>query len=447
MSYVPNTPANRAAMLAAIGVASVDDLFSDIPAKFRHFQLDVPPALSEQEVMREMSGLAARNVDLQSHPSFLGAGVYNHFIPAVVNSMIQRGEFLTAYTPYQPEVSQGTLQAIFEYQSLMCELTGMDVCNASMYDGSSALAEATVLASHATRRHKVVVAGNLHPEYREVIRTYFLGTGVELVTAPYDRASGILDLEALERSVGQDSACVVAQQPSFFGTLEDMQAIGEIAHRHDAMFVASFDPISLGLLAPPGEYDADIAVGEGQSMATGPSFGGPALGIFTCKEKYLRRMPGRVVGLTRDLDGRRGFVLTLAAREQHIRREKATSNICTNQTLIATAATIYLSLLGKQGLRRVAELCFERAHYAQAAITALPGYAAVHTAPFFQEFAVRCPAPAEEVNRRLLERGIIGGYALGRRFAGMDDCLLLCVTEQNPRPDIDRLVAALREVA
>ncbi len=447
MSYVPNTAANRAAMLETIGVQSVDDLFSDIPREFREFELRVPPALSELEVLRHMTSLAARNFDLMSHTSFLGAGAYNHYIPAVARQMILRGEYLTAYTPYQPEVSQGTLQAIYEYQSLICDLTGMDVSNASMYDGSSALAEAAVMATNITERKRVLVASNVHPEFLEVIQTYFTGAGVEVATATHDLTTGVVDLKALEKAISDGDACVIAQSPNFFGGLEDMEAIGELAHRHGAIFVGYFDPISLGLLAAPGEYDADIAVGEGQPMGSALCFGGPWLGVFTCKQKYVRRMPGRVVGITHDIEGRRAFVLTLTAREQHIRREKATSNICTNETLIATAATVYLALMGKQGMRRVAELCYERAHYAQREIVKIPGYSAGLAAPFFKEFVVRCPVPASRVNQHLLQRGIMGGFELGSRFPSMNDCLLLCVTEMNPREEVDRLVACLKEMA
>ncbi|MHB1416045.1 MAG: aminomethyl-transferring glycine dehydrogenase subunit GcvPA, partial [Chloroflexota bacterium] len=377
-------------------------------------------------------------------PSFLGAGAYNHFIPAVVGRMVGRSEFYTSYTPYQPEISQGTLQSIFEFQTLICELTQMDVSNASLYDGASATAEALVLAVSVTRRRKLVLGDTVHPEYRTVLRTYTRELGLEIVEGGR-RDGGRLDPAWVRAAVDENTACVIAQQPNFLGCLEDMEALARAAHEVGALFVAVYDPISLGLLRPPGAYGADVAVAEGQPLGIPISFGGPSLGLFSCAEKYLRQMPGRLVGETVDDQGRRGYVLTLQAREQHIRREKATSNICTNQALMALAATVYLSYMGPQGLRRVAELCLQKAHYAAERLGTLAGYSLAFADPFFKEFALRCPRPPALVNAGLARRGIVGGYELGRDYPELADCLLFCVTEMNPREDIDRLVAALAE--
>jgi len=436
--YIPNTDEDRRAMLQAIGVASVDELFADIPAELRIEGLNLPLALSEAELVREMSALATANrVPGHSLACFLGAGAYRHFIPSAVAHVIGRSEFYTAYTPYQPEISQGTLQTMFELQSLTCELMAMDVANAGMYDGASALAEACLMACRTTGRGRIALHASLNPAYVSVIRTYAYGPGL---------AVDVMEEPALTA----DHACLAVQQPSFFGCLEDVWVLGEAAHAAGALYIASVDPISLGLLAPPGEYGADIAVAEGQPLGWPVSFGGPYLGLFACRQEYLRQMPGRIVGRTTDLEGRTGYVLTLQTREQHIRRERATSNICTSQQLVGLAATVYLATLGKDGLRRVAEACYHKAHYAAERIAALPGYSLAFDKPlrqaqgrlFFQEFVVRCPRPPTEINAALLERGIIGGLDVSDR---VENGMLLCVTEANTREEIDRLAAALGE--
>ncbi|MBI3734713.1 MAG: aminomethyl-transferring glycine dehydrogenase subunit GcvPA [Chloroflexi bacterium] len=443
MPYIPNTDADRAAMLAVIGKSSVDELFGDVPVAKRFPSLDLLPALSEMELARYFQGLAEQNADTTHTLNFLGAGAYQHFVPAAVNHLILRGEFYSAYTPYQPEVSQGTLTAIYEYQTLVCQLTGMDAANASMYDGSTAAAEAALMAARLTRRDKLVVSAGLHPEYRDVLKTFTQGLDLPIVTTPAG-ADGRSDLDALRAAVDGQTACVIAQYPNFFGAVEDLGALGAIAHAQGALFIASVDPIALGLLKAPGDFGADIVVGEGQALGWGLNFGGPYLGMFACRKEHMRQMPGRLVGRTVDSEGKRGFVLTLQAREQHIRREKATSNICTNEALMALAATVYLSLVGKNGLKQVAELCYHKAHYAASEIAKLPGYAPAFDAPFFKEFAVRCPKPVAEVNAALLKQNIIGGYDLSRRYPELANTMLLCVTELHTKEDIDALVAALK---
>ncbi len=450
MSYVPHTDADRRAMLEAIGVGSVEELFADIPAEVRFPQLALPAPMSELEVVQLMRELAAQNADLDRYACFLGAGAYRHFVPAVVDHILSRGEFYTAYTPYQPEVSQGTLTAIYEYQSLVCRLTGMEVANASMYDGSTALAEAVLMAARVTRRDRVVISRAVHPEYRAVVRTYTQGVGLDIVEAGYRAPdgpnSGMTDLDQVRTRVDDETAAVVVQYPNFFGCLEELGELAGMAHGAGALLVVSADPIGLGLLKPPGEFGADIVTGEGQALGSPLSFGGPYLGLFATRMKYVRQMPGRVIGRTTDTQGRRGFVMTLQAREQHIRREKATSNICTNEALVALAATVYLAAMGKGGLRRAAELCYHRAHYAAEGIAGLQGYELLFEAPFFKEFAVRLPAPAAEINRRLFDRQIVGGYDLARDYPELGHAMLLCVTEMNPKEEIDALTQALREI-
>ena len=443
MNFIPLTDADRQAMLQAIGVSSLDDLFADVPAEKRFPALDLPPALSELDLQQHLADLAGRNLNLTEYACFLGAGAYNHYIPPVVNHLIMRGEFYTAYTPYQPEVSQGTLTAIYEYQSLVCQLTGMEVTNASMYDGSTALAEACLMAARITRRDKIVLAQTVHPEYREVVRTYTQSLNMPIETVRY-APSGRVDLDALRQTVDGGTACVAVQYPNFFGVVEDLAAVVDIAHRAGALLIVSADPIALGLLRAPGEFDVDIVVGEGQSISLPPYFGGPYLGLFATQMKHVRQLPGRVVGQTTDHDGRRAFVMTLQAREQHIRREKATSNICTNEALVALAATVYLASMGKTGLRRAAELSYHRAHYAAAEIAKLPGYSLPFDAPFFKEFAVRLPVPVAELNQRLLGHKILGGYDLGQTYPELANTALLAVTEMNSRAQIDRLVGALQ---
>ncbi|MDR7440182.1 MAG: aminomethyl-transferring glycine dehydrogenase subunit GcvPA [Armatimonadota bacterium] len=447
MRYVPTTPQEREHMLRTIGVRSVDDLFADIPGRVRlQAPLRMRPPLSDPDLLRYLRALADRNAHTAKLVCFAGAGAYDHFIPPAVWQLAGRGEFLTAYTPYQPEITQGELQAGYEYQTMICELLGMEVANASMYDGASALAEAVVMARDLARRDRVVVSTAVHPEYRQVVRTYTASLGVEVVEIPH--AQGVTPVEAVARTMDARTAAVVIQQPNVFGGIERAKAFAEIAHGVGALFVVvSADPLAFGLLAPPGEVGADIAAGEGQPLGNPLSFGGPYLGIIATRMAFVRRMPGRLVGATVDAEGRRGFVLTLQTREQHIRREKATSNICTNEFLNALAATIYLSLLGPDGVRRVAELCVRKAHYLKGRITELPGYAIAFAGPTFHEFVVRTPHPAEEIVRMLAEKGFLAGVPLGRFDPELGDCLLVCVTETRTREEMDQFVEALRRVA
>ncbi|HVB97680.1 MAG TPA: aminomethyl-transferring glycine dehydrogenase subunit GcvPA [Chloroflexota bacterium] len=443
MNYAPATPAERARMLERIGVASTAELFADLPPDSRETHLDLPSALSEIDVSQVLRDLAERNVDLQGHPCFLGAGAYQHYIPSVVNHVIGRSEFFTSYTPYQPEVSQGTLQTIYEFQSMMCALTGMEIANASMYDGASALAEAAIMAANLTDRGTVLLASSVHPDSWAVVRTYVQGLNMRTI-ADSVRPEGTLDVIALGRELNEDVACVVVQYPNFFGCVEDLAAIADVVHRAGALLVVVVNPLALGLLAAPGQLGADIVVGEGQPLGIPVSFGGPYLGIFATRERFIRQLPGRIVGATTDTEGNRGFVLTFQTREQHIRREKATSNICSNEALCALASTVYLSYLGKQGLRQVAELCVQKAHYLARQLSLIPGFHLAYSGPFFHEFVVRCPVPPEELNRRLLDEGIIGGYLLGREYPDLADAMLLCTTELNRRKDLDRLLAVFR---
>ncbi len=446
MSYLPHTDADRAEMLAAVGVEQVEDLFHDVPAAFRFPKLNLPEPLSEMEIMAELEALSGENLEAGHFTSFLGAGAYNHYVPRVVDHVISRSEFYTAYTPYQPEISQGTLQSIFEYQSMICALTGMEVANASHYDGATSTAEAVIMALNVARakRKKVILSPGVHPAYRAVVHTYTQGMGLDLV-GEGDLTADIPDLVAL---LDQDTACLVVQSPNFFGEIEDLEGLAEVVHAVQAMLVVVTDPVSLGLLKPPGDYGADIVVGEGQALGNGLNFGGPYLGLFACRERDVRKSAGRLVGQTVDTEGKRGYVLTLATREQHIRRERATSNICTNQALCALATAVHLAALGKRGLRKLAELCYHKAHYAADRIAALDGYQVIADKPFFKEFVVRCPAPVKEVNDYLLtEWGIIGGYDLGRDYAHLENHMLLCVTEVISREEIDTLVDALGDAA
>lgn len=443
-SYIPNTNADRRRMLDTLGLDSVEELFEVIPADKRFPHLDLPRPLSEMEVRKLLGSLAERNADLDHHPCFLGAGAYRHFVPAAVDHIIARGEFYTAYTPYQPEASQGTLTSIYEFQTMICDLMGMDVANASMYDGATALAEAGLMAARVTRRDGLVVSSTLHPRYRQVLRTYTQGMGMEIRQVGHGD-DGAVDLGQTTQLLDASTAALMVQYPNFLGCLEDVLALSELVSSVGALLVVCVDPLALGLLRPPGELGADIAVGEGQPLGNPLSYGGPYVGLFACRQRYLRQMPGRLVGMTQDAQGRRGFVLTLQPREQHIRREKATSNICTNEALVALAVTTYLALMGKQGLRQVAELCYHKAHYAAEEIAALPGYERP-LGQFFKEFVIRTPEPPAEVNVSLWEQGIIGGYELGRDYPELDDCLLFCVTEMNSREEIDLLVSALGEV-
>lgn len=443
MPYSPMTEADKEAMLAAIGVQSVDDLFADIPEQIRMKEpLNLPKGMAEAEVRRHVEGLAAKNVDVTRYACFLGAGAYDHLIPAAVGQLVSRSEFYTSYTPYQPEMTQGVLQATYEYQTHIAQLTGMDLANASIYDGATALAEAALVACAHTRREKVLIPQTVHPEYRQVVHTYLRHQNLEVVEVPYE--DGVTDMERLKDMLDDKTAAVVVQQPNFFGSLEEARAFGELAEKHGALLIACIaDPLTLGVLEAPGAYGAHIAVGEGQPLGNSLSFGGPYLGFFAAKDDLVRRIPGRIAGATVDKDGNPGYVLTLQTREQHIRRERATSNICTNQALNALVAAVYLTLLGKQGVRDVAYQSLQKAHYAQRAITALPGFSAVWQRPFFHEFVVRTTADPEELVQRLLEHQILGGLPLGRFYPELSDCMLFCVTEARTKEEIDRLVTAL----
>jgi glycine dehydrogenase subunit 1 len=450
MSYVPHTDSERSEMLAAIGVASIEELFAAVPANVRFPHLKLPPALSEPDIASHMQGLAARNFAVDPALCFLGAGAYQHFRPATVDYVLSRGELYTSYTQYQAEVSQGFLQALFEYQTMLCRLTGMEVSNASHYDGATALAEAVLLALNAAggKRSKIVLSPAVHPQYRAVVKTYLRGTHAATIIGDEDLATEIGKLTDL---LDQDTAALVIQNPNFFGQSEPVEGLAEAVHRAGALLIVVTDPISLGLFQPPGTYGADIVVADGQALGIPPSFGGPHLGIFTARMAQVRRLSGHLVGETVDAEGRRGYVLTLSTREQHIRRAKATSNICTNSALCALAAATYLATLGKSGLRHVAELCFHKSHYAAAEIGKLKGFAVNPQAPgksFFKEFVVRLPKPAAEINAHLrTKHGIIGGYDLGRDDPRLNNHMLLAVTEVNTRAGIDRLVSALGEVA
>ncbi len=442
MRYIPTTPAQRAEMLRTIGVGELETLLERIPAKARLSRdLAVPEALAEAELTAQLRELAARNAAGDGFVSFLGGGAYDHYVPAAINHLLLRSEFFTAYTPYQPEASQGTLRSIFEYQTMICELTGMDVTNASLYDGGSALAEAALMAHGVTDREQLVVSAALSPLARRVVATYCAGPRLPITTVPW--TDGVTDLDALRKAVSDETAAVMVQYPNFFGCLEDLDAAAAIAHERGALFVVSVDPIALALLRPPGEAGADIVVGEGQALGNPVMGGGPYLGLFACRKELVRRMPGRLVGQTVDSRGRRGFVLTLQTREQHIRREKATSNICTNVALVALGATIYLALMGKEGLRKVATLSTAKAHYAATALARVPGVERRFGAPFFKEFVLRLPKPPDRVLRALRKRRILGGVALGAFDRGLRDGLLVAVTETRTRAEIDAYAEAL----
>jgi glycine dehydrogenase subunit 1 len=444
MPYLFNTPEERRSMLEAIGAASIDELFDCIPAHLRLQQpLQIPPPLTEMELSQHMASLADTNAHSGDKVCFLGGGAYDHFVPAIVDAMASRGEFYTSYTPYQPEVSQGNLQAMFEYQTLICQLTGMDVSNASLYDGGSAAVEAVLMSMAVTRREtKVVVAAGVHPEYREILQTYLANLNTELVTVGSE--DGTASLGQLDDAVDETTACVLIQHPNFFGSLEDVDAAAQIAHNAGALLVQAFDPISLGLLKRPGDLGADIAIAEGQCLGTPMLYGGPYLGIVACREKYVRRLPGRIAGQTTDRRGRRCWVLTLQTREQHIRREKATSNICTNQGLIALRAAIYLANAGPRGLRDTAELCLQKAHYASEQITRGDRFQRAFDKPVFKEFVIRdCDHSVPELLAQASEAGYLAGVPLARWYPELDDCFLVAVTEKRTRSEIDGLAGWL----
>jgi glycine dehydrogenase subunit 1 len=443
--FLSLTAADREEMLETIGVPTLEDLFEQIPRGVRfERELALEPALSEPELVEHLEALAARNAHTGAELSFLGAGIYDHYVPAVVDAVLSRGELLTAYTPYQPEMSQGVLQAIFEYQTAICELTGMDVSNASGYDGTTVAADACFLAKHATRRSKVVLAEALNPQVRQVVKTYAPGFGLEVVEVPH--RNGSTDPEEL-REAAQDAACVIFQQPNFFGCLEPAADLAAAANEADALPVAHVDPISLGVLEAPGAYGCALAIGEGQGAGNDQSYGGPHYGFIAARSEYIRRMPGRIVGETVDAAGERGYVLTLQTREQHIRREKATSNITTNQTLLALAGLVYLSWLGPEGLRELGETCLALGRYARERLQDTGFELVFAERPTFKEFAVRVGRPASEVVTEARRKGVHPGYALGRDYEGLDDALLVCVTERRSPADIDRLAAVLAEVA
>ena len=448
MPYIANTPEDQRAMLEAIGAASIDELFAQIPADLQlNRPLAIPPALTEIELTQHMSRLAAKNDCAEEKVCFLGGGSYDHFVPAIVDVVGSRSEFYTSYTPYQPEASQGNLQVFFEYQTMITRLTGMDVSNASLYDGGSAATEAVLMAIHATgRTGRVVTARSVHPEYRQILETYLLNIGVELVTV--GTPDGVIDPAELAAEINKDTACVLIQHPNFFGCLEDVEAIGKLAHDAGAMFVVSVDPISLGLLKRPGDYGADIVVAEGQSLGTPMSYGGPYLGIMACREKFVRRMPGRIAGETVDRRGKRCFVLTLQTREQHIRREKATSNICTNQGLFALRATVYLSAMGPQGMREVAELCLQKANYAADRLASSAGLRRLFDGrPTFKEFVVQAPrGSVKEIIEEACEAGYFAGIPLETWYPEFEDGLLITVTEKRTKQEIDGLVACLGRI-
>lgn len=450
MTYIINTPEQQHEMLRTIGVDSLSALFDQIPLELRlERPLDLPPPLTEMELEAHLRDLAKKNLGATERVCFLGGGVYDHFIPAAVDEIASRGEYYTAYTPYQAEASQGSLQAFFEYQTLICQLTGMDVSNASLYEGATALSEAAFMAMRVTRREgKIVLLGSVHPEYRQVIETYFGNLSTEIVIVPAE--NGGVDLSQVEAAVDDQTACVMFQHPNVFGCLEAPKELTEIAHRNGALSVVSFDPMSLGLLKRPGDYGADIAVAEGQSLGIPMQFGGPLLGIMACTEKCMRKMPGRLIGQTTDRNGKSCFVLNLQAREQHIRRDKATSNICTNQGLLALRATVHLALLGPAGLREAAELCCRKAHYAAEELKKLPGIDLLSDRPFFKEFVIRTDGLSIDLIEKAKGAGFDIGPVLSRfpylrgEMEGVDDALLVAVTEQRTRSEIDRLIACLK---
>jgi glycine dehydrogenase subunit 1 len=441
-AYTSLTDADLETMLRVIGVSSVDDLFSGIPQALRlTTPLGIPSGASESEVYRELSAMAKKNVSTEDEISFLGAGMYDHYVPAIVDSILSRSEFLTPYTPYQPEISQGGLQVMFEYQSAICELTGLPVSNASLYEGPSAVGSAGYLAKLANGRKRFVVSRGVHPHSRGTLVTLARGYGMEVVEAPL--VDGATDLAALSALVDDDTSAVILQQPNFVGTIEDLEPLIAVAKKHDALVVCSCDPIPLGILRPPGELGVDVAVGEGQTLGNRLDYGGPSFGFFAAREEHMRLMPGRIAGETRDVDGRRGFVLTLQTREQHIRREKATHNICTAQALNALAGVIYLSWLGRQGIVDLCDLMLQRTAYAREALVRIPGVEQVHDQPVVREFAIALDAPVERVIERCLADGVNPGYSLAADYPELGDAILVAITEQRTKADIDRLCDVL----
>lgn len=443
MRYIPNSPGERLSMLSDIGLERIEDLFDQIPEQLRLQEpIGIGEAMSEPELLEYFRRLASKNA--VEYQSFLGGGAYSHFIPVIIDSLISRAEFFTAYTPYQPELSQGTLQYTFEFQTMICQLTGMEVANASLYDGSTAVAEAVLMANRVTRRNKFIVADTLHPQYREVVSSYTKHLGLPVDVAAHGE-SGTLDPSSI--TIDKETAGVVVQSPNFFGCIEDLTAIADAAHEAGALLIVAItEPMSLGILKSPGACGADIVAGEAQSFGIPLSYGGPYCGLFATLDKHVRQMPGRLVGEARDDQGRRGYVLTLSTREQHIRREKATSNICTNQGLFALMATVYLATMGKRGVQEVSRQNLQKSHYAASEIGKLDGFTIEFSAPFFNEFVVHTAKPASDVIARLLDKKIIGGLALDRYYPGMSDSMLVCVTETAKKEAIDNLVQALSEI-
>ena len=440
--YIPNTSQDQKEMLKAIGVQSVDELFADIPANVRFKgNMKLPVGMSEHEITAYMGKLAEKNHTLDKYSSYLGAGVYQHYIPSVVNHVISRSEFYTAYTPYQPEISQGELQGIFEFQTLIAELTGMEAANSSMYDGATSLAEAATMAAGATNRTKIVVSQAVHPESRAVLKTYAKGQNLEIVEV--NLHNGTTNLDELKNLIDNNTAAVLVQYPNFFGLIEDLAAIEEITHSNKSQFIVSANSMSLPILKSPGEYNADVVVGDNQPMGIPPSFGGPHVGFFATNSKLLRKMPGRIVGQTTDDEGNRGFVLTLQAREQHIRREKATSNICSNQALIALASAVYMNTMGKEGIQEVAKQNLQKAHYAYNVLTSIKGVEPLFEGHFFNEFAIKLPKSVAEVNKQLLKENIIGGYDLSKDYPSLDGGMLIAVTEVKTKEEIDNFAVRL----
>ena len=446
MSYVPNTPAEQQAMLRAIGATTIEDLLTPIPDEVRLKQpLNLPAALRETDVRRLLVGMAEQNVDLDHYISFLGAGSYDHVQPSIVPHLVKRAEFYTSYTPYQPEFSQGMLQATYEFQTMVCQITGMDVANASLYDGSTAVVEAALMAVGPGGRGEVLVSRALDPQYRATLRTYAHTRGFSVREIGLE--NGVTSAKELRAALSRDTKAVIIQHPNFFGALEDVHAIEQAIHETKALFVVAItEPASLGALEPPASYGADIVAAEGVSLGSPIGYGGPALGLFATRNEFVRRMPGRIVGKTVDDRGQTGYVLTLQTREQHIRRERATSNICTNQELLAIFTTVYLAALGKQGFAELGSQCLRKAHYAQQAICTLPGFSLAFNSPYYDEFAVTCPVPVEQLNAELRDRGVVGGYDLSRDYPELENTALFCVTEARSRDDIDTLVSALEEI-
>lgn len=443
--YISNTPEDERKMLESIGINSVEELFKDIPENIRlNGRLELDKPMSELEVKKQLEAISKKNLNNDDLICFLGAGTYDHYIPSIIKHITGRSEFYTAYTPYQPEISQGTLQAIFEYQTMIAELTNMDVSNASMYDGGTACAEAAMMAMESTKRKSIIVSKTVHPDTRNILKTYMKFHGGELIEVDYNE--GETDIEKLKASLTNNTAAVIVQNPNFFGIVENIEEVEKIAHSNKAMLIMSVDPISLGVLKTPGEYGADIVVGDGQSLGNSMNFGGPHLGFMASTSKLMRKLPGRIVGESVDVDGKRAYVLTLQAREQHIRRQKATSNICSNQSINALAAAIYMSTMGKQGIVEVAKQCINKSHYAFNTLIKSGKYKPMFKKPFFKEFAVKNAVSPENINSELMNNGILGGYSLEKHYPELQNSLLLCVTEKRTKEEIDKLVKVMEGI-